>query len=312
MTNRRKIKVFVITFLLLHVVLLVVFFIITSEISILVKDQKKIENLKEAPKFLFTGDSHPNRCIEERNIKNSFNLSFYGENPILTHFRLKYLLEHLNIKPKYIFLQTDITRFSADYFNRNENHFFYGKYIDYKELLDAEIINHERYLKSIAYLIFPYKELKTVLKKNNMVKIKKGKQKFSDFSSIQKQINTELFIKHKLLSNNPKNLYYKDALIYFRKTIELCQSHQIKVIGIKYPVTDYYLNTLKHFCGEEMLNNPPQDKILLEYNIPIWDFEYQYLTRHDYFFDSHHMNEYGKSAFTTVLKNKIINEFNEK
>ncbi|TXB64202.1 hypothetical protein FRY74_10440 [Vicingus serpentipes] len=312
MTNRRKIKVFVITFLLLHLVLLVVFFIITSETSALVKDQKKIESLKEAPKFLFTGDSHPNRCIEERNIKNSFNLSFYGENPILTHFRLKYLLERLHIKPKYIFLQADITRFSADYFNRNENYFFYGKYIDYKELLDAEIINHERYLKSIAYLIFPYIELKTVLKKNNMVKIKKGKQKFSDFSSIQKQINTELFIKHKLLSNNPKNLYYEDALIFFRKTIELCQSHQIKVIGIKYPVTDYYLNTLKQFCGENMLSNPPQDKILLEYNIPIWDFEGQYLDRYDYFFDSHHMNEDGKTDFTTVLKNKINKEFNEK
>jgi len=312
MTKKQKITVFVITFLLLHAALVGVFFIITSKTSSLVKNQKAFESLKEAPKFLFTGDSHPIRCIEERKIKDSFNLSFYGENPVLTHFRLKYLLERLHIKPKYIFLQTDITRFSADYFNRNENHFFYGKYVNYRELLDAGIINYESYLKSYIYTLVPYIELKTVLKKNKMVKNKKGRQKFSDFSETQKQINTELFIEHKLLSNKPENLYYKDALIYFRKTIELCQSHQIKVIGIKYPVTNYYLNTLNHFCGEEMLNNPPQDKILLEYNIPIWDFEDLYLNRHDYFFDSHHMNERGKTAFTVVLKNKIINEFNEK
>jgi len=312
MTNRQKITVFVITFLLLHTTMVGVFFIIISKTSSLVENQKHFESLKEAPKFLFTGDSHPTRCIDEQKIKKSFKLSFYGENPILTHFRLKYLLEHLNLKPKYIFLQTDITRFSANYFNRNENYFFYGKYINYKELLDAGIINYDVYLKSNLYSFFPYIELKTILKKNNMVKTKKGRQKFSDFSETQKQTNTELFIKHKLLSNNPKNLYYEDALIYFGKTIELCQSHQIKVIGIKYPVTDYYLNTLKQFCGEEMLNNPPQDKILLEHNIPIWDFEKKYLDRHDYFFDSHHMNEHGKAAFTTILKNKIINEFNEK
>lgn len=60
-----------------------------------------------------------------------------------------------------------------------------------------------------------------------------------------------------------------------------------------------------------MIRNPPQDKMLLEYNIPIWDFEEYFLDRHDYFFDSHHMNKYGKSAFTTILKNKIINEFSE-
>lgn len=312
MTKKQKITVFVITFLLLHAALVGVFFIITSKTSSLVKNQKAFESLKEAPKFLFTGDSHPIRCIEERKIKDSFNLSFYGENPILSYFRLKYILEHLNIKPRYIFLQTDITRFSANYFNRNENYFFYGKYVNYKELLDVGIINHEVYLKSNLYIFFPYMELKTVLKKNNKVKTKRGLQKFSNFSEIQKQINTELFIEHKLLSNNPENLYYEDALIYLRKTIELCQSHQIKVIGIKYPVTDYYLNTLKHFCGEEMIRNPPQDKMLLEYNIPIWDFEEYFLDRHDYFFDSHHMNKYGKSAFTTILKNKIINEFSEK
>lgn len=312
MTKKQKITVFVITFLLLHATMIGVFFMITSKTSSLVKNQKKIESLKEAPKFLFTGDSHPTRCIDEQKIKKSFNLSFYGENPILTHFRLKYLLERLHIKPKHIFLQADITRFSANYFNRNENHFFYGKYLNYTELLDLGIINYEDYLKSHLYFFFPYIELKTVLKKNNMVKTKKGRQKFSDFSEAQKQINTELFIKHKLLSNNPKNLYYKDALIYFKKTIELCQSHQIKVIGIKYPVTDYYLKTLKQFCGEEMLRTPPQDSILLKYNIPIWDFEEYFLDRHDYFFDSHHMNEDGKAAFTMILKNKIISEINEK
>lgn len=312
MTYRRKIILFLITFLLLHAAMVSIFFTITSKTSSLVENQKHFENLKEAPKFLFTGDSHPTRSINENEINNSFKLSFFGEGPILTYYRLKYVLEELQLKSEHVFLQADISRFSANYFRYAENQFFYNNYVNYSELLEEEVINNERYLKSVAYQLFPYIEIKSVIKKNNKVKTKRGLQKFSNFPEIQKQVNTELFIKHKLLSNNPENLYYEDALIYFRKTIELCQSHQIKVIGIKYPVTDYYLNTLNHFCGEEMLKNPPQDKILLEYNIPIWDFEDQFLTRHDYFFDSHHMNEYGKAAFTTVLKNKIINELSKK
>ena len=292
--------------------MIMMFFTITTKTSSLVENQKNFENLKEAPKFLFTGDSHPTRSINENEITNSFKLSFFGEGPILTYYRLKYVLEELQLKPEYVFLQADISRFSANYFRYAENQFFYNNYVNYSELLEEEVINNERYLKSVAYQLFPYIEIKSVIKKNNKVKTKRGLQKFSNFSEIQKLVNTELFIKHKLLSNNPENLYYEDALIYFKKTIELCQSHQIKVIGIKYPVTDYYLNTLNLFCGEEMLNNPPQDKILLEYNIPIWDFEKQYLVKHDYFFDSHHMNEYGKHAFTAALKNKIINEFSEK
>lgn len=312
MTNRQKITVFVITFLLLHAAMSGLFFLITSKTSELVQNQQAFEQLKKAPKYLFLGDSHPTRAINENKIEGSYKLSFYGEGPVLGYYRLKYVLENLQLKPEYVFLQTDISRFSTNYFSHSENKFFYNNYIDYDELLEEGVINHEWYLKQLAYRIIPYLELKSIVRKNKSIKKKKGLQRFLDLSALNKQNNTNLFIKEKLLSNNPNNLYYDEALNYLVKTIEICQAHQLKIIAIKYPVTDYYLNTIEQFCREEILNNPPQNKILSEYNIPLWDFEKQFPDSYNYFFDSHHVNEFGREAFTEVLNNRISNDLIKK
>jgi hypothetical protein len=312
MNYKQKIGYFLTVLILLHAAMSGLFFLITSKTSELVQNQQAFEQLKKAPKYLFLGDSHPTRAINENKIEGSYKLSFYGEGLILGYYRLKYVLENLQLNPEYVFLQTDISRFSTNYFSHSENKFFYNNYVNYDELLNQGVITYEQYMKYLAYRVIPYLELKSVVRKNKTNKIKKGLKKFSDLSELEKQNSTNFFIKDKLLSNNPNNLYYDEALNYLVKTIELCHTHQVKIIAIKYPVTDYYLNVIAQFCGKEMLNNPPQDKILLKYNIPIWNFEEQFLDKHNYFFDAHHINEFGREAFTVVLKKRMSIEFNEK
>lgn len=271
--------------------------------------------LEKPPRFLFVGDSHVMRSIRKRDIPNAYKLSHYGEGPILTYFRVKHLFEQVKKKPEYIFIQGDVTRFSGNYLKHSENHFFYAKSVDYSQLLDEGIIDTETYLKYRMYRYFPYIEWRRLIKKNRKAKVEKDGSKFEDWPDNIKKLSTEIFVQGRVLGGDCDILFYEPSLTYLIRLIELCQQHEVKVIAIKYPVTDYFLNAVSDLCGTEAIRNPKQDSVFSKYKVPIWDFEHIFEKRYDLFFDSHHMNRFGKDEFTklirTTIQDSLVNrEFN--
>jgi len=295
------------TFLLIfHFGLCWVFTDYIKKNSILVEYQKDYESLKIPPKFLFVGDSHVMRSVYQSEIPGSFKLCHYGEGPILTYYRLKYLLETLGKKPMYIFIQADITRYSENYLKYSENHFFYANFVDYKELLEEDIIDTEQYIKYSSYRYFPYIELRSLIKKNRKAKMNRDYLKLEDIPENYRHIMANSFVQSKLLNFDCDKLFYPPALEYLKRTILLCQKHDVKVIAIKYPVTNYYMNSIVDLCGEQKIKSTAQDSLLSLYQIPIWDFENSFSNRYDLFFDSHHMNKAGRKTFTPLLKEHVI------
>lgn len=306
-----KILYFIASLLIIHFSLCWVFTDYIQKNSVLVEYQNDYESLKIPPKFLFVGDSHVMRSVYQGEIPGSFKLCHYGEGPILTYYRIKYLLETLKKKPTYIFIQADITRYSENYLKYSENHFFYANFVDYEALLEEEIIDSEQYLKYTSYRYFPYIELRSLIKKNKKAKMNRDNLKFEDVQEDFRQIITNSFVQSKLLSFDCEKLFYPQAIDYLKKTILLCQKHNVKVIAIKYPVTNYYLNSIVELCGEQKIISTVQDSLLNSYEIPIWDFENSFSNRYDLFFDSHHMNKAGRKTFTPLLKKHIMKLISE-
>jgi hypothetical protein len=284
MKHWQKIAFFGLCFLVLHVFCIWAFRKYAFKHSSLVEYHTNYIRFEKPPRFLFVGDSHVMRSIRKRDIPGAYKLSHYGEGPILTYFRVKHLLEKVKKKPEYIFIQGDITRFSGNYLKHSENHFFYAKSVDYIQLLDEEIIDTETYLKYRMYRYFPYIEWRRLIKKNRKAKVEKDDSKFEDWPDNIKKLSTEVFVQGRVLTGDCDILFYEPAFRYLVRLIELCQRHGVKVIAIKYPVTDYYLNAVADLCGTDVIRFPKQDSVFRRYDVPIWDFEHIFEKRYDLFF----------------------------
>lgn len=304
MKPKHKILLFLLFFLGIHFIVSFGFNLYVSKKSMLVESQKLALEEKNN-RFLFIGDSHPTRSIDGDKIPGVVKLTYYGQGPVLSYFRLKDYLMKCENHPEYLFVQADITHYSANYMTYIENKFFYSGIIDYEELYSIGAISLDRYLMSYSYRLFPYMEWRSLLRKNKKKKKAKDKIRFSELSPEQRAYKTEQFVMEQLLTNDPGNLYSHKALYYLEKIIKLCEEHRIKIIAVKYPITNYYWNKLLVFCGKKAMQTPPQDKMLRDYNIPIMDFELMYEYDYDLFFDSHHMNEKGREVFTELISKEL-------
>lgn len=300
MSKLYKIVFFIVLTTLLQIGLFFVFKRITVHKSELLKEEELIKNL-ETIDLLIVGDSHAKRCVDASKFENAFNSAYYGENPALTYYHLNHLISDLGITPKTILIQIDLTRFAKNFLSHYKNKFFYLDFVDNNELLDLGIITKEEWLENQLFKVFPQLELTSVLKRTNN-KESKVQKTFATYSSSQRSKMAHNFIFNQLIPGGYVDLYDKTSLIFLNKTIQLCQENDIKLIAIKYPVTDYYINTVIEICNRDLNISSPQEKIIRENNIPIIDLEKAFADQYELFSDSHHMNLAGKEKCTELIK----------
>jgi hypothetical protein len=241
----------------IHIALSVFFkkYTITNSLLIQQEDELAGDSLNEIT-YLFAGDSHPTRAIDHTKIDGAYNMSFYGENPMRTYYRLEQLFTS-GKTPKYLFLQAEITRFTSDFSALKMNNYFYGKYLNEYELYRKEEYSLNELIESYKYDLVPYVEFIEVIAKSKKQKSKKDNQVFKDLKESERLTQTKSFVQESLLNGNPSNLYNNLSLQYLDKTINLCLQHNVEPIFIEYPVTAYFVNELKDFCPANIYNQKP-------------------------------------------------------
>ncbi len=303
MSKGLKIALFLLLTVLLHFGVFLLFKKITANKSELLKEEESIEALGSID-LLIIGDSHAKRCVDPDQIASSFNSAYYGENPALTYYHLKHLVNDLKIKPKRVLFQIDITRFAKNFLRHYKNKFFYQTFVDNDELRDLDIITNEQWLENELFKVAPQLEFLSVVKRVNNNE-KNTKKTFASFSNAERKKMAHDFISKQLIPNGFDDLYDQTSLSYLKKTIQFCQENQIKLIAIKYPVTDYYLKELEDICQRDLSADTPQDKIIQDWKIPLIDFEHSFLKDYELYSDSHHMNPEGKKRCTALLIQKL-------
>jgi len=161
----------------------------------------------------------------------------------------------------------------------------------------------------LKYRLFPYLDLinSTPLNHQQALAHQQIRSQSNNNQVTITQEQADIYIKHITLQN-PNNLYDEIALAYLRKTLDLCQAHQVQLIFIKYPCTDFLLKATKNFCGENSRNAPfsPADQLINRYdNVRMLDYEQLFAQKYDLFEDTHHLNAKGKEALTKRLKEDL-------
>lgn len=303
MSNIKKIALFISLTILLNAATWLLFNSYVNNNSKLVNIETQLQGSKSF-KYLFTGDSHVVRCVDADNLENAFNCAYYGENPVLTYYKIKHLIYDLNVKPEKIVLEVDITRFCKNYIKHFKNKFYYGVFTDYNELLHHDVISNEEYITYSIQKLLPHLEMISVIKRSNNQK-HDNKFTFKDVSAPDRKKQVEDFILKELMPNGCDDLTSYVGLQYFEKTIELCQKNDVDMVAIKYPVTDYYIDIVASECKNINLAYLPQDSILAKYNIPLFDLETAFADDYELYSDGHHMNKAGQRKVTKLL-NEVL------
>lgn len=304
MSLKKKIALFGFLAIAIHLCLSIGFNYWVSSRSNLLLTQKQFEELEEAPYFLFMGDSHTARSIAADSLPVAYNLGYYGENCIRTYYRLRYIIEVLDKKPGYVFFPSGNYRYSKMFSQFKRNNFFYIDYVDYTELTYYDHFNEDHMQLYLKHKIFPYIEWIDLLKRESEKK-KNAEISWEKTSSRNKYKSARNFVRNTLFNYDQKNMDDELSLLYLSLTIELCKKHSIVPVFIKYPFTKMYFDEMDDFLGEELIKNSKSDSLIKASNCVVWNYNTIYQNNHQYFFDSHHMNQDGMNAFTKLIKIRL-------
>lgn len=305
MTQKRKIVIIISLFVAIHALFCLGFHVLSNRKNELVLRFSKYKQMKDV-NILFMGDSHVERGIDVKQIDNAYSLAYYGENSTMYYYRLKYCIDHHFPKPNYIVLSCDLPTFSQGFNSYRTNKFFYYSFIPFSELKNFEQNQWDALYNFVKVKVFPYAEWQYGLNIHNVNRQAKGKNMFSDLPEVDRKKNAKNLIQNEMnCAADKSNLFSPIALSYLSKTLELCKKENIKLIFVKFPLTEELFDQVRLHVDSNYIDHRPSEEIISKYKIPVLDFEYDFLNKEYLFFDCHHLNDSGKVMFMPKFKVKL-------
>lgn len=252
---------------------------------------------------LFLGHSRVQLGINDSLFDHTFNYSSYGENNIYTYYKLQKILSNVNHQIETVIIPQGFGTFSSLNNPSIFDHTYWNQYLNYYELGTK----HNELDKYISLLLqsklFPYSRF-IQKRMNQKMKIFNTK-KASLHQLTTESSKIEYAYKAIKLNFTNRNCYDIISYEYLQKMLELCEINDIKVIGIKYPVTKYYYRAYNDYILENKWDTTEFYSLLKKHNVKLLDFENLYFDRDDLFRDTHHLNEKGRQEFSVIVKQTI-------
>lgn len=267
--------------------------------------------------FLFMGDSHCQKGIDTSIIKKSAKWTGGGENNIIRYYKIKHLINRSSKPFKYLLLSSDLTTYTSSTANYMRNYFYYNRLVDFEEWGQIRGNKWATLANAYKYKLFPYIEIRDIYLRTTENLIVK-RQKRQDYSITQKTLQQNQqqatdFVENSMLPPNPNAcLFDTTALVYLKKTLDLCAQHQIKVFFIQYPLSKYLVAAFEKRAGAVQIAQSPVRLLIEQYpNARILNYEQIFDQQDQYFADCQHLNPAGARAFSAILQHDLqsINNF---
>lgn len=281
-------KKFITNILYFGIILLIInmiFYAITYKAYF--KEYEKI-NL-EFDSYLFA-DSHGtplNKLTEEFGI---YNFSAASDSYFDILRKVKFLIKNTQVKRMYVAVDDHSLSPYRENTNNLERSTIYIIKEDYTSAFTGVINRLKKYMvlfnPGIREIIRSYVQSKLVSQTK--------KEEWSKLS-IEKQI-------HK--SNQRFNFQFDfdHSSISLTSSLEeiilLCNKNNIELIGIQFPLTKIYFNTIRN-------NSFNADQIFKKHNLQVYDFRKLYENNDEYFSNQDHLNQLGSIDFIVKFSNQL-------
>lgn len=269
---------------------------------VIVNTDNQTELLKENNqnyKYAILGTSHTNYVpiLAELN----YSIFNYGKSytyPIVMYEKVKKLIQYSS-QLDCIIVEADDHQFYDFSYETSSIYAIYSSllyeqnsFINFYSL-DREIAStlHRKILSGFKEKLFENKNLEVVVSWTNLNGEEQLKQVIERYDFFGYKYNSVM---------------NKNSLMYYEKTIELALSNNIKVILIRHPLTNVYLNNMYPNIKYEL------DNYLLylakKYSLDIFDYRYVFSHMQELFANSDHLNEEGIKEFAEILNHQLTKE----
>ena len=284
--------------------------------DIVTRKEKMLEEVQYKIKIVSLGDSHIQSGITLGS-DEFFNLAGEGEPIPIWYFKIKRLLNSPN-NVNVILLQMDYHIFSHyRTVNVEAATMKYATYIDekidrklgvYPEPSTPQYIKlyslQPNYAPIVHSALRKYirKELKAPILANNGAEV--SIKKFINLPEIERTRIAERRVQLHLQNGD---LIDPNLLSYYERIIQLAESHGVKVILIRSPLSKEYQSFISEPVKQDI--DKLASQIRLKYNLPLLDYRTAFNDQQENFLDEDHLNSDGSKILGQLII-KDLKKFN--
>lgn len=236
-------------------------------------------------------DSHGTpleNLIEEYGV---YNFSAASDSYFDMLIKVKYLIKHTDAKRIIIAVDDHSLSPYRENINNLERSTFYIIEEDFSSIFNGDINSLKKHMvlfnPSIRGIIRSFIQSK-------LIENKKTKE-WSFLSDKEKVDSSTERYNFQFNFRNPSATLTSSLL----KIIDLCEKNNIELIGIQFPLTLTYFNTIKNKSFNA-------NKIFLSKDLKVYDFRNSYQYHDDYFSNQDHLNQKGSKEFVKQLVASFI------
>jgi len=299
---------FLIRFLLFCLGLVMLNLVVSFGITrgMLFKPYLAVKKCPDQPEAVILGDSHGAVLMQTDLPESIFNMSFGSDNLMDMYLKLHFCIRH-NPGLRAVLITADDHIFNA--YRKSKNNasrsVFFADYSAYRNVYHANPVqyvmlrhvlpwmplfdlNNAQLLSQYARIMIrrrlnPDGYANAILWKNLNPAVRQDKARTRVMNQFEGDFDNGLH----------------DA---FRKIVLLCRQHQLKLIGIRFPVTEEYAGAVPQICHDHV------NAVFNEAGIPIVDFQNVYIGQPDLFLDQDHLNREGSRKFGCSLENVVLHQ----
>ena len=262
--------------------------------------------------ILILGDSHAAFALDPGFIDRAFNFSSYGESYIHNYYKLKYALRHAP-GIQVVILPIDLHSFSD--FRKDRIHFTpdWYRYLNYVELgwRKKRLVSY--LLNDLKLGLFEFRGntsflTPSILKKKNPPPSRQPSYGFTPQTGFFFQNQNKKARNRAYRQLKGFNTFSGEMEFYFRKILDLCETHHLQVILLKLPVSRAYFDVASRLINVDRYYGKIFALTRHYKNIHTFDFQKLYFgNQSGLFWDPQHLNSTGSRDISTIVGKRIKN-----
>lgn len=280
---------------------------ITPQDSYLRRQQEFTAHLGPYDIALF-GDSHALISVQPGILGSAANLSQLGEGYVERYYKFHYNLRKNPGKIKTIILPLDLHSFSPAW-GENFNVVSSSRYVNFPDYLWHGGLSSQAVRNVFHYYVFPYADCTPAIyealpsrKQETMNQnIARLGRSLADTPASMEQIK-RLFNEH---YGEDREWFSEKALFYFNRIKALCHKEGIRVVFVRFPVSEQYVDAASRFIPLEEFDALTQELVSDWPGAVLLDYRSLYFGRDDLFTDLNHLNVEGSTLFSQRLRGDL-------
>lgn len=309
MRNISKIALFLVLLIAIHAGLRQVYYALITPYDSYLSRQQAFNRHEGAYDAVVLGDSHAQVGVVPKELGNAANLSQLGEAYIVRYYKLRYNVRKNPGKIKTLVMPLDLHSFSPVW-GQNFNNVSSSRYVNFLDYMWHTGVTATALKSFVHYYLFPYadctREIYRALPKVQKAKRQKDlgllTQSLADLSVTNSQIEW-LMSEH---YGEEREWLSQKSLLYFNRIKALCQEHDIRVIFVRFPVSEPYVEAASQVVPIEEFDAMTRELVNEWPGAVLLDYRELYFDREDFFSDLNHLNAKGAIHFSRHFREDLV------